>query len=160
MEGRSSPRVGVKGHGSGSKVEGRVFCLRSSGLRSTVFGSWVSGLLVFGLWSITRPRCATGNRCATGKSGLVHREACGERTEQREKLAKMLFLACVLDPICTPWLHREAVFGRSFGTVFGRVKTHTREEPCKTCSTRGRCPARPAKHRKSGWVHRGARGDR
>ena len=46
--GRSGRRSGSEVHGSGSKVEGLAFCLRSSGLRSLglmseVFWSWVSG---------------------------------------------------------------------------------------------------------------------
>ena len=157
----------VRSGGRARALRHRGACGDRSGRGGKVLGIW-SSVLRF----ITRPRCATGNgsgdakeaqlpgRCK--KAGGVSRfglrskrrlSTAGKRNgaDAAKMLSRWSILVRVFVLFCGPLVYRRAFFRRSFGTVFGRAKTHTREEPCKTCSTRGRCPARPAKRRNSDW---------
>ena len=116
---------------------------------------------LFGFWSLVflktprrdgqqRQRRRQGSAIARtrkhGTRGAKKRHAVGAR--QGSAMARTRrtcgrggrFWLRVFGHLCGPWVERGAFLRRKLRAVFGRVKTLTREEPCRTMSHPRRVP--------------------
>ena len=81
-----------------------------------------------GLW--VRPRGVTRYGRRSKRRLVTARKRNGPDAAHMQ--SRWSILVRVFGHVCGPWVHRGAFFRRKMRAVFGRVKTRTREGPCKT----------------------------